>query len=285
MTDNSYAQYSSFSLTSKDGIKLQGFSFRPEKPIFSLIVVHGVGEHSKRYQPFAEKVSAANGACYLYDQRGHGRSGGKRGHVAKFEDYSNDLLNIYELVFAQSQGCPVFVYGHSMGSVVAALFALSNQAKIKGLILSGFPARPSIPISGFSLKLIKFLGNAAPLQNIPTLLNPQHLSHDHHVWENYEQDQMINKTVTLGWVTEFYSVLEEVKNNLHKLYLPLLMMHGSDDKIAKLKGAQQAFQTIHSKDKTLRIYEGQRHELLNEIAPIPDQVTECMLDWMQKRFR
>ncbi len=284
MTINSNDQYSSFSLTSKDGIKLQGFSFKPEKPIFSLIVVHGVGEHSKRYLSFAKKISAANGACYLYDQRGHGSSDGKRGHVAKFENYSNDLLNIYELVFSKSQGHPVFVYGHSMGSVVAALFALSYQAKIKGLILSGFPAIPSIPISGISLKLIKFLGKTAPLRSIPTLLNPKHLSHDPNVWKTYEEDPMINKTVTLCWAAEFYSVLKEVQNNLHKLFVPLLMMHGSDDKIAKSKGAQQAFQTIYSKDKTLRVFEGQRHELLNEVPPVPDQVIDCMLDWMQKRL-
>jgi alpha-beta hydrolase superfamily lysophospholipase len=284
MTANSNDQYSNFSLTSKDGIKLQGFTFKPEKPVFSLIVVHGVGEHSKRYLSFAKKISAANGACYLYDQRGHGGSDGKRGHVAKFVNYSNDLLDIFEMVFSKSQGCPVFVYGHSMGSVVATLFALSYQAKIKGLILSGFPAIPSISIVGWPLKLIKSIRKIAPLQNIPTLLNPKHLCHDPNVWKAYEEDPMINKTVTLNWAAEFYSALKEIKNNIHNLFVPLLMLHGSDDKIAKLKGAQQTFQTIHSTDKTLQIYKGQRHELLNEVSPIPDQVTDCMLDWMQKRL-
>lgn len=284
MTDSS-DRPSRFTVTTADGLNLQGIRIMPQKPAFSLIVVHGVGEHLERYLPIAKKISATNCTCYLYDQRGHGYSDGKRGHITKFEDYSNDLLKIYELVSSEAQEHPIFVYGHSMGSIVAVLFELNHQAKIKGLILTGFPFKPSIPISGYTLKLINIIGKTIPLQSIPTMIDVKQLSHDKNVWNAYEQDTMINKTVTFNWIAEFYSALDRLKKNLCNLELPLLIMHGSEDKIARLKGAKQAVQSIHSKDKTFQIFDGQRHELLNELPPTPDQVIDRMRNWMQLRLQ
>ncbi len=283
MTDSS-DRPSRFTVTTADGLNLQGIRIKPQKSAFSLIVVHGVGEHLERYLSFAKKISARNCTCYLYDQRGHGNSDGKRGHITQFEDYSNDLLKIYDLVSSESQEHPVFVYGHSMGSIVAVLFALNHQAKIKGLILTGFPFKPSIPISGYTLKLIKIISKIIPLQSTPTMINVKQLSHDENIWNAYEQDNMINKTVTFNWISEFYSALDGLKKSLTNLELPLLIMHGGEDKIARLKGAKQAFQSIHSKDKTFQIFEGQRHELLNELSPTPDQVINRIRDWIQQRL-
>ena len=283
MTDSS-DRPSRFTVTTADGLNLQGIRIKPQKSAFSLIVVHGVGEHLERYLSFAKKISARNCTCYLYDQRGHGNSDGKRGHITQFEDYSNDLLKIYDLVSSESQEHPVFVYGHSMGSIVAVLFALNHQAKIKGLILTGFPFKPSIPISGFTLKLIKIISKTIPLQSIPTMINVKQLSHDEDIWNAYKQDNMINKTVTFNWIAEFYSALDGLKKNLANLELPLLIMHGGEDKIARLKGAKLAVESIHSKDKTFHIFEGQRHELLNELSPTPDQVINRIRDWIQQRL-
>ncbi len=284
MITDSSDRHSSFTVTTADGINLQGFRIKPKQSLYSLIVVHGVGEHSKRYLSFAKNISATNCTCYLYDQRGHGNSDGKRGHITQFEDYSNDLLKIYDLVFSESQEHPVFVYGHSMGSIVAVLFALNHQAKIKGLILTGFPFKPSIPISGYTLKLIKIISKTIPLQSIPTMINVKQLSHDENIWNAYEQDDMINKAVTFNWIAEFYSALDGLKKNLANLELPLLIMHGGEDKIARLKGAKLAVESIHSKDKTFHIFEGQRHELLNELSPTPDQVINRIRDWIQQRL-
>lgn len=285
MTNAPYDLYSSFTQTAVDGIKLQGTRINPEKSICSLIVVHGVGEHSKRYLLFAKKISATtNCTCYLYDQRGHGESDGKRGHIVKFEDYLNDLLKIYDLVFSEAKQDPIFVYGHSMGSIVAILFTLKHQEKIKGLILTGFPFKPSIKLSGYPLKLIAFFRKIAPLQSVSTMINVKQLSHDENVWKDYEQDPLINKTVTVSWIVEFYSAIDKLKKNLINLNIPLLMMHGSEDKIARLNGAEQTVQAVHSKDKVLNVLEGQRHELLNELSPIPDQVIDRMQGWIQQRL-
>jgi len=280
MTDYS-DRHSKFTITTSDAKNIQGIRIKPEKPICSLIIVHGVGEHLKRYLSFAEKMSAINCTCYLYDQRGHGSSDGKRGHISTFDNYSNDLLEIFDLAKQESKKHPVFVYGHSMGSIVATQFALNNQAEIKGLILTGFPFRPSILISGFTLRFIKVISKIAPLLNVPTMIKVNDLSHDKNMRDIYMQDPMINKTVTLSWVAEFYSTLFELKKNLFNLELPLLIMHGSDDKIATLEGVRQAEQMIHSKDKTVQIFEGKRHELLNELYPTPDQVISHMQDWIQ----
>jgi len=285
MKNDSDDRQSIFTVTAEDGTNLHGIRLKADKSIYSLIVVHGVGEHSKRYLSFAKKMSTANCTCYLYDQRGHGHSGGKRGHVTKFKDYSNDLLKVYKFVLLESQQHPVFVYGHSMGSIVTTLFALNHRVNIKGLILTGFPFRPSIPITGFALKLIKRIGKIVPLLSIPTMINVKQLSHDENVWKTYKQDRMINKTVTCNWVVEFYSALAELKNNISNLELPLLIMHGSEDKIAKLKGVEQAVQLIHSQDKTFQVFKGQRHELLNELPLVPDLVIGSMRDWVQLRLK
>lgn len=284
ITDHSN-QHSKFTVTTSDEKNIQGIRIKPQKPICSLIIVHGVGEHLKRYLSFAEKLSSINCTCYLYDQRGHGYSDGKRGHISKFDNYSNDLLDIYNFVQLESQKHPVFLYGHSMGSIIATQFTLNNQEKIKGLILTGLPFRPSILISGFTLKLIKIISKIVPFLNIPTMINVEDLSHDKNVRDTYEKDQMINKTVTLSWITEFYSALHEIKKNLFTLELPILIMHGSEDNIAKLEGAKQAIQIIHSKDKTLQIFEGKRHELLNELSPTPDQVLDHMQDWIKLQLQ
>ena len=211
-------------------------------------------------------------------------SDGNRGHIAAFKNYTDDLLKVFDLIFSESQGRPIFIYGHSMGSIVATLFTLQHQEKITGLILTGFPFKPSIPITGFTLKVIQFLGKTFPLLNIPTLINVKHLSHDKKVWEEFDLDPMNNKTVSLSWVAEFYSTIESLGDKLCQLKLPLLIMHGGGDKVARLEGAEKAVQSISSKDKTFRIFDGQRHELLNELPPTPDQVTHLIIDWIQQRL-
>lgn len=284
MANIPYDSQSSFTLTATDGIKLQGTCIKPKKSICSLIVVHGVGEHSKRYLSFTKKMSASNCTCYIYDQRGHGVSDGKRGHIAKFEDYLSDLLKVYDLVLSECQKHPIFIYGHSMGSIVAILFTLKHQEKIKGLILTGFAFKPRIKFSGYPLKLITFIKKIAPQQSISTMINVEQLCHDDNVWQDYEQDPLINKTVTVSWIAEFYSALDKLKKDLSNLNIPLLMMHGSEDKIARLNGAEQTIQAVQSKDKELHVFKGQRHELLNELSPIPDQVIGRMVDWIRQRL-
>ena len=216
-----------------DGIRLYLESRTPASPKATVIIVHGAGEHIGRYDEFIRILVSDGNMYYGYDQRGHGRSEGARGHIGRFQQYVGDLGTVVELANS-SQDTPVFLFGHSMGALVSTIYCGCHQGKIEGLILSGFPNR--IRRSPFSLRMARAIARVAPRLQFSNGIRPTDLTKDTSEQMLYESDELIHNTVTAQWVSEFDGACSKALDLASRIRLPCLAIHGGADPLADPKG-------------------------------------------------
>lgn len=229
-------------------------------------IAHGYGEHMARYADVADFLTNLGYAVYGIDYTGHGHSEGLPVYINDF----NDLVSLHELVYARVQenypDLPVFMLGHSMGTLVAMLFTRKHQDKLAGLLLSasileGHKAAPPLV-----LKTIGMLNMFIPKVRISGKIATEYLSHDEAIVEAYRNDPLIDLghwRIRTGYqvATSIYAMREEIKN----ISIPLLIMHGDQDKVLPMSGAHYTYDNAQSTDKTIKIYDGMYHEILNEV--------------------
>lgn len=229
-------------------------------------IAHGYGEHMARYHATAEYLTSLGIAVYGIDYPGHGKSDGLSVLISDF----GDLISLHELVYerirADHGDVPVFILGHSMGSLVALRFALKNQRKLAGVIISasaldGHKTAPPIVV-----KLIGVLNMFMPNFRVVREIQPQYLSHDEAIVEAYRNDPLID----LGkWrIRTGYEVAQSIymiRKKVSELNLPLLVLHGGADKELPVSGSHYLYDKAASTDKDIKIYEGMYHEILNEV--------------------
>ena len=229
------------------------------------ILVHGLGEHSARYAEMAGFFNSKGFAVFTLDHRGHGLSGGRRAHVDTFSDYISDLLIVTKKASAMTGKKRFFMLGHSMGGLIATLFAGSKPELLDGLVLSS-------PFFGFAEKVPiykaipgKILSGLMPTLSMATGLDPNVISHDKNVVNAYASDPLTLKTVTTRWFTEAKKAQEEAKNAVQKYKGPLLVMQAGDDKLVSPSTTQEVFELSQSNPKEFHMLEGFYHEIFNEV--------------------
>ena len=259
--------------------RLYSRSWLPNAEIKALvIVVHGLGEHSGRYTHVGEYLSQQSYAVYALDYSGHGQSPGQRVYVNSLEQLSEDLGAFVEHAQAQHPGLKTFIYGHSMGTLVTLRYALAHQDRLAGLILTGTTlALASLP--GLLVPLVQLLNRTLP--NLPLLpgVGTSVLSKDPAVVQGYNDDPLVYH----GWLRVrilHYLLLESrcLSSQLQNLTLPLLILHGAEDKLLAPAGSHMLYERAASCDKTLKMYAGLRHEIHNE--PEQSDVLKDILDWL-----
>ena len=270
------------SRVSNDGLRLHYQWQAPARPRATVVIVHGVAEHIGRYAEFEALLVAAQYACYGYDQRGHGRSQGTPGHVDRFQRYIDDLDQAVEHARAILGAAPIFVFGQSMGTIVASLYGIQRQARIAGLILSACPVRTHSRPAPWLLRLIELLSFLFPRLPLPNTISPTELSHDPQVQAEYATDRSVHKTVTAAWIREFFAATQLVLDGAPSLRIPVLALHGGADRIADPAGARALIELIGSEDKTLVIEPGVRHEPLQEAEPYRPWATRAILEWLAR---
>lgn len=258
--------------------------WRPEsEPRAVLVIVHGLAEHSGRYQHVAEYFVGRGYAVYALDHHGHGRSGGERVHVDRFDDFVVDLRTLVDLVQRQETGRGVFLIGHSMGGVIATLFAAQHGDTLQGLILSGSSVRVSGGVSPVLVKISQLLSVLAPKLGV-TPLDAASVSRDPDVVTRYDSDPLNYRgRVRARMGAELLQAGNTVLANLHKITVPILIMHAGADQLADPEGSRQIYEGVSSTDKTLKIYDGLYHEIFNE--PEKAQVLADVAGWLEKRMR
>jgi acylglycerol lipase len=252
-------------------------SWRPEGPVRGVVViVHGFMAHSGMYQWTAERLVALGLAVYAFDLRGHGRSEGARYWVDDFTDYVGDLERFVALVRAREPGAPTYVLGHSAGGVVAALYAVDHQAELAGLISESFAFE--LPAPDFALAIMKGLDHIAPHLHVLSL-KPEDFSRDRGFVEAMRRDLLVNH---MPGPTHTLAALARADSSLRKSFpaiaLPVLILHGLADKAAKPHGSQIFFDDVGSTDKTLKLYEGAFHDLLNDVDK--ERVMDDITAWL-----
>jgi acylglycerol lipase len=246
------------------GLKIFTRSWHPEgTPRAMVMVVHGFNAHSGYYGWVAQQLTAKGLSVYALDLRGRGRSEGERFYVESFDDYVKDLATLVQFARSREPRLPVFVLGHSAGGVVSCLFALEHQRDLAGLVCESFAYQ--LPAPDFALAILKGLSHVAPHAHVLTLKN-ESFSRDPDVVAAMNADPLIaHEAQPTETVAAMVRADERLTNEFGRITLPVLILHGTLDKDAKASGSQRFFDTAGSRDKTLKLYEGHVHDLLNDV--------------------
>lgn len=245
-----------------------------------LLVAHGLGEHRGRYQDVADRFTALGLRVVVPDHRGHGRSGGPRCDTRDVSEFTADLETLRQRT--QVDGAPTYLLGHSMGGLIALDYALDHQADLAALILSGPLVLPGEDQPPWLVGIAKVLGKVVP--TLGTLaLDPKSVSRDPEVVAAYEADPLNNHAkIKAGMGAALLNRLQTFPARLPSLTLPLLVMHGGEDKLTNPEGSRLVHRLAGSPDKTLKIYDGLFHEIFNE--PEHDQVLTDTTTWLSQRM-
>jgi alpha-beta hydrolase superfamily lysophospholipase len=248
-----------------DGLDLFRQSWLPdEAPRAVLVLVHGLAEHGSRYGNIVRHFVPRGYLVTVLDLRGHGRSPGTRGYVARFRHYVEDIVAFLEQARADHPERPVFLVGHSMGGTIAAACAVEAQDALAGLILSGAVLKPGSSVSPLKLLIARMMSRLAPRLGVTTL-DSGGISRDPAVVQAYEDDPLVHHgriSARLGG--EFLSAIQSLPEMMPGIRLPILIMHGTDDRLSDPEGSRLLSREISSADKTLILYEGFYHEIFNE---------------------
>ena len=247
-----------------DDLKIFFRSWRPETKVrATVVIVPGFNAHSGYYEHVAEHLVADGLSVYAVDLRGRGNSEGERFFVESFDDYVRDVEAVMEIAKTREPALPMFMLGHSAGGVVACLYTLDHPADLTGLICESFAHE--LPAPDFVLSVFKGLSHLAPHAHILHLPN-ERFSRDPVVVEAMNNDPLIeNETQPTQTMAAMVRADERLKQNFPQITLPVLILHGTEDKNTRPSGSQHFYDNAGSPDKTLKFYEGGFHDLLNDV--------------------
>jgi alpha-beta hydrolase superfamily lysophospholipase len=265
----------------RGGYRIFMRSWQPARaPRGVVVICHGVNSHGGQYLWAAEQFASAGLAVYAIDLRGRGKSEGPRFYVDDIVDYTQDLGRLVEIAKQREPDLPVFLLGHSAGGVVSCTYALDHQDELAGLICESFAFK--VPAPDFVLAIIKGLSRIAP--KLPVLkLKNEDFSRDPEAVRALNADPLIAGEVQPAMtVAALVRADERLKPEFPRITLPVLIMHGTADKATVPNGSQFFFDTAGSKDKTLKLYEGHAHDLLNDTGK--EGVLADMQAWIDARI-
>lgn len=256
--------------------------WQPESaPKGVLLIAHGLAEHSGRYAQMAEFFVAHNYAVCCLDHIGHGQSEGQRGFINRFTDYTSALKVFATHVSQWYPGSPIFLLGHSMGGLISALFLTENQSLFAGSILSGPAIKASDEPSWLLLIVSRLLSALVPKIGVMQL-EADSISRDPAVVATYRNDPLVHTgKISARLATEIFKSMKYVQENAFVITLPMLLLHGSEDRLAAPESSSLLHEKIASADKQLIIYQGLYHEIFNE--PEKQRVFTNMLEWLEER--
>lgn len=245
-------------------------------------LVHGLGEHSSRYAHVAEAFGKEGFVLFTFDQRGHGKSGGARGHFSSAEDFMNDIDLFLDQVRSQYPGLPLILYGHSLGGIFVLHHSLNRKPNVKGVIATSPALHSSLEQQPIKVSMAKILGALSPTTAISSGLDAKAISRDLAVVQAYIQDPLVHDKATLGFGRLMISVNKWTLENAANFPLPLLLMHGKSDTIA-FPSSSTEFAAALKERCTLVLWDGAYHELHNE--PEKTEVFKTIMLWMDARLR
>jgi alpha-beta hydrolase superfamily lysophospholipase len=264
-----------------NGMFLKGLINSPgESPEAIVILIHGLGEHIQRYNHWSLLFNEKRIAFTGLDLPGHGRSEGRKGHISSYS-ITDEMLNIIITNTKKTfPGVPLFLYGHSLGGGILLDFLIRKKPEIKGAIVTSPWLKLSFEPSRSKVVLASVTKYILPWLTQPSGLVTKDLSHDQSVVDAYNNDPLVHDKIS---VSLFHNAMKAASSSLRdasSLNIPLLMLHGSDDKICSPEGSK-AFAAAN-KSAELKIWDGGFHELHNE--PFKMEVFTHIYSWMKRQI-
>lgn len=269
-------------LLSRDGTRLFYREWLPPSPRASLLIVHGLGEHSGRYESLAKRLNRKGVGVRAHDHRGHGRSEGARGALNSSADFILDLKLVLD-DFARQQGSTPFLFGHSLGGLIAADFATQNLSTLAGLLLSS-PAL-GLQLSPVQKLLLQATARLAPGLSLSNGLDVSAISHDGAVVAQYRDDPLNHDRATPRLVQYMLDAIESAQRNAPRLTLPVLLQVAGADRLVVPAGARQFFEQLPPGTGTLRWYDDSYHEIFNETVERRERVLTDLSDWLDDQVQ
>jgi alpha-beta hydrolase superfamily lysophospholipase len=247
------------------GQKIYFQFFKPKGYKNVVIFVHSMGEHSGRYLFPIEYFIDRKIAFYGLDHRGHGRSGGKRGHIESFSDYLDDLSTFDNIVRKREGDKRFFLLGHGLGGLIAVRYIEEHPGSFSGAMITSSALKLKHVISPFMAYVGDKLSRHLPRFSMTNEIDPVNLTHDKDVVKKYMEDDLVHNKVTARFFIECSSAMKVAFEKAETVTLPFLIMHAGADEVVSPEGSGEFYEKIASTDKTLFIYKGMYHEILNEI--------------------
>ena len=247
-----------------------------------LALLHGYGDHSGRYLHFFNWLAERGVASHAIDFRGHGRSQGKRGFVARWDEFLEDAdALLVEAGMKSAGGPPNFVLGHSHGALVLAMAGIRGLWDVAGTIFSCPYFKSGVRVPWYKHFLGRVANRCLPSITIRSGLQPEWLCRDQELIEDSRNDPMGHHVATPRWFITMQQAQKEVMQRAHEFRLPMLMLVGKADCIAVPQQAEKFFEKAGSKEKKILVYPQMLHEVLREKER--EEVFGQILSWMRQR--
>ena len=251
-----------------------------DAPRAIMLIVPGFNSHSGYFDWAAKQFAVLGLSSYGIDLRGRGLSDGERFYVNSFNDYVGDVEGLLAVARTEHPDVPIYVLGHSAGGVVSCVFTHKHRGEIAGLICESFAFQ--VPSPDFALAVLKGISHLAPHAHVLALKNKD-FSRDPAVVAQMDADPLIaHETQPTRTVAEMVRADEKLKRDMPDFVTPVLILHGTADAATKPQGSQYFFDHAGSVDKTLQLYEGHVHDLLNDIGR--ERVISDIANWLERRL-
>lgn len=238
-------------------------SWIPEQYRKVIIISHGLGEHSGRYSHLAKYFNQEAYAVFALDHIGHGKTEGIRGHVDRFEDYTDNLRDFIDFVEKETNTQTFILIGHSLGAVIAHYYMILGDERIQYLILSSPGYEKRIPPNAIKAGLGKLLSAFLPKLTLWNELDAKDVSRDPEVVQNYIDDELNHDRVSTRFFTSFLEANKRIQDN-PDLTLPVLYLVAGNDQIVSPTKSREIYDRMSGEDKKFIEYPELYHEIFNE---------------------
>ncbi len=272
------------SFTGAAGGEIHWRAWKSAEARAQVMIVHGYGEHGDRYERLAERLTDEGFDVWANDHRGHGRSEGPRGVLTHMDDAVADVGRTVDLALTARPDLPLFMFAHSMGGAIGLSYALANQDRLAGLVLSS----AAVSLEGFGVSRIqlaaaRLVGRIAPKLPI-NKLPLEGISRDPEEERIYHEDPLVHTGAQPArTVGELLRTMDSLPDDVAGLRIPLLVIAGSADPIVPAAGSRVIAERAGSADKRIVVYEGFVHELINEPPDDREKVTRDLVEWLKSR--
>ncbi len=261
---------------------IQGWEPEDRKPKASIILVHGLGEHTGRFAHVGKVLTEAGYVLAGFDLRGHGKSAGARGHSPSLDAYMQDIHQFFQWTKERYPDLPQFLYGHSLGGLLSLTYAIQYGKGLKGVMVTSPGLRTALQEQRAKVTLVRLLGSLLPGVTVPSGLDPALISRDPEVVQAYVHDPLVHYNTSLGFGKAALSAIELCFTRAREFPVPLLIMHGKCDKIAYPSGSEDFAKLAEAAgcEVTLKLWDDLYHEIHNE--PEKAQVFQFMIEWLDE---